>query len=189
MPISLGPDFSPDAVRGDAASVDAAPGAVTLAAFDDSGPGDAASTASAPAPGQGAEEPSPAGTGVAAGARNVQYKGAPLDADRGPGLGCFWIQVVVLTAAVVVTPLSVVWGWPEAVSAALLFLVVLLLLLTGQTVIFLLRLVAADRRAAGRRRPLSSATRTVGELEDERTGGDTTDSDDGPPDGRGPVRQ
>ena len=25
-----------------------------------------------------------------------QYKGEPLDAERGPGLGCFWIQVVTL---------------------------------------------------------------------------------------------
>jgi hypothetical protein len=40
-----------------------------------------------------------------------------------------------------------------------------LLLTTGQTIIFLLRLVAADRRS--RRRPLGSATKTVGELEDE----------------------
>jgi hypothetical protein len=76
--------------------------------------------------------------------------------------------LAVLVVAIVVTPLSVVWGWPEGVSAALLFLVILLLLLTGQTVIFLLRLVAAERRAVGRRRPLSSPTRTVGELEDER---------------------
>ena len=119
----------------------------------------------------------------------MQYKGAPLEAERGPGLGCFRIQIVVLAIAIVITPLSVVWGWPEAVSAALLFLVVLLLLLTGQTVIFLLRLVAADRRTAGRRRPLASATKTVGELEDERAGGDGPDGDEGPPDGRGPVRQ
>ena len=109
----------------------------------------------------------------------------------------------------VITPLSVVWGWPEGVSAALLFLVVLLLLFTGQTVIFLLRLVAADRRATGRRRPLASATRTVGELEDddlagadgESAGGPPGDGSEGPgapagealaggpPDGRGPVRQ
>jgi hypothetical protein len=47
---------------------------------------------------------------------------------------------------------------------ALLFAVVILLLITGQTIIFLLRLVAADRRS--RRRPLASATKTVGELED-----------------------
>jgi hypothetical protein len=67
-----------------------------------------------------------------------EYKGAPLSPDRGPGLGCFWIQVVAL---------------------------VVLLLLVGQTSIFLLRLVAADRR--GRRAPLASKSKTVGELEDE----------------------
>ncbi|HLO34428.1 MAG TPA: hypothetical protein VK194_00025 [Candidatus Deferrimicrobium sp.] len=94
----------------------------------------------------------------------VQYKGDDLDAERGPGLGCFRFQLVVLAIFVVLTPLSVVWQWPDAVSAALLFAVVILLLVTGQTIIFLLRLVAADRR--GRRRPLASATRTVGELED-----------------------
>jgi hypothetical protein len=95
----------------------------------------------------------------------VQYKGADLEADRGPGLGCFRFQLIVLIVFVVLTPLSAAWGWPEAVSAALLFAVVGLLLTTGQTIIFLLRLVAADRRS--RRRPLGSATRTVGELEDE----------------------
>ena len=56
------------------------------------------------------------------------------------------------------------WQWPPAVSAGLLFAVILLLLFTGQTIIFLLRLVSAERR--GRRRPLASATKTVGELED-----------------------
>jgi hypothetical protein len=66
---------------------------------------------------------------------------------------------------VILTPLSAIWRWPEAVSAALLFAVVALLLTTGQTIIFLLRLVAADRRS--RRRPLASGTKTVGELEDE----------------------
>jgi hypothetical protein len=99
-------------------------------------------------------------------AREVQYKGAPLDADKGPGLGCFWSQLVVLAFLIVLTPLSVAWNWPVLVSGALLVIVLLLLLFAGQTVIFLLRLVAADRRAAGRRRPLGSATRTVGELED-----------------------
>jgi hypothetical protein len=94
----------------------------------------------------------------------IQYKGEELDAQRGPGLGCFRFQLIVLVVLIVLTPLSVVWRWPDAVSAALLFVVILLLLLTGQTIIFLLRLVAADRR--GRRRPLGSATRTVGELED-----------------------
>jgi hypothetical protein len=95
----------------------------------------------------------------------IKYKGEELEAQRGPGLGCFRFQLVVLVVLIVLTPLSVVWRWPEAVSAALLITVILLLLITGQTIIFLLRLVAADRR--GRRRPLGSATRTVGELEDE----------------------
>ena len=94
----------------------------------------------------------------------VQYKGDDLDAERGPGLGCFRFQLIVLGIFIVLTPLSVVWQWPDAVSAALLFAVVILLLVTGQTIIFLLRLVAADRRS--RRRPLASATKTVGELED-----------------------
>jgi hypothetical protein len=95
----------------------------------------------------------------------VQYKGADLEAERGPGLGCFRFQLAVLLVFVILTPLSAVWGWPEAVSAALLFAVVALLLTTGQTIIFLLRLVAADRRS--RRRPLRSGSKTVGELEDE----------------------
>ena len=98
--------------------------------------------------------------------RPVAYKGAPLDAERGPGLGCFWFQVVILVAFLILTPMSVAWGWPSGVSAGLLIAVLILLLFTGQTVIFLLRLVAADRRAAGRRRPLASGTPTVGELED-----------------------
>jgi hypothetical protein len=105
--------------------------------------------------------------------RNVQYKGAPLDADKGPGLGCFWSQLVVLAILIVLTPLSVAWNWPVLVSGALLIIVLLLLLFAGQTVIFLLRLVAADRRAAGRRRPLGSATKTVGELEDVAPEADT----------------
>jgi hypothetical protein len=95
----------------------------------------------------------------------VQYKGDDLDPERGPGLGCFWFQVAVLAVFIVLTPLSVAWNWPPAVSAALLFTVIVLLLVTGQTIIFLLRLVSADRR--GRRRPLASETKTVGELEDE----------------------
>lgn len=94
----------------------------------------------------------------------VQYKGSDLEAERGPGLGCFRFQLVVLVVFIILTPLSVAWNWPPAVSAALLFAVILLLLLTGQTIIFLLRLVSADRR--GRRRPLASQTKTVGELED-----------------------
>ena len=69
---------------------------------------------------------------------------------------------------IVLTPLTVAWDWPPAVSAALLFIVIFLLLITGQTIIFLLRLVAADRRgrAVGR---WASATKTVGELEDAAT--------------------
>ncbi len=95
----------------------------------------------------------------------VQYKGDDLSAERGPGLGCFRFQLVILVIFILLTPLSVVWDWPEWVSTVLLFSVILLLLLTGQTIIFLLRLVSADRR--GRRRPLASETKTVGELEDE----------------------
>lgn len=120
----------------------------------------------------------------------IKYKGEELEAQRGPGLGCFRFQLVVLVVLIVVTPLSVVWRWPEAVSAALLITVILLLLITGQTIIFLLRLVAADRR--GRRRPLGSATPTVGELEDEAAaaapepGDHGTPRDDGTPADRGP---
>jgi len=103
----------------------------------------------------------------------IQYKGDALDGQRGPGLGCFRFQLVVLVAFIILTPLSVVWDWPPALSAALLFAVILLLLITGQTIIFLLRLVAADRR--GRRRPLGSATPTVGELEDAEEAQDEAD--------------
>ena len=95
----------------------------------------------------------------------VQYKGEDLDAERGPGLGCFRFQLIVLAILIVLTPLSAMWGWPEWVSAVLLFAVVGLLLVAGQTIVFLLRLVAADRRS--RRRPLASDTKTVGELQDE----------------------
>jgi hypothetical protein len=97
--------------------------------------------------------------------RPVEYKGEPLDAERGPGLGCFRFQLLLLLVLVVLTPLSVAWEWDPLASAVLLFLTLILLLFAGQTVIFLLRLVAADRRD-GRRRPLASATPTVGELED-----------------------
>ena len=94
----------------------------------------------------------------------IQYKGADLEPERGPGLGCFRFQLLVLLFLVILTPISVVAGWPEAISAILLFVVIALLLLTGQTMIFLMRLIAADRRT--RRRPLGSTTKTVGELED-----------------------
>ncbi len=102
--------------------------------------------------------------------RDVQYKGAPLDSGKGPGLGCFWSQIVVLVAFLILTPLSVAWNWPFWLSAALLISVLVLLLVAGQTVIFLLRLIAADRRAEGRRRPLASRSLTVGEIEDAVTG-------------------
>ena len=122
----------------------------------------------------------------------VQYKGDALDAERGPGLGCFRFQLIVLAVVVVLTPLSVVWNWPFWVSAALLFLVIVLLLVAGQTIIFLLRLVAADRR--GRRRPLGSPTKTVGELEDEAGASGSAraaeaDPAGDPPSDEGPVRQ
>ncbi len=99
------------------------------------------------------------------GGKPVLYHGEPLDPERGPGLGCFWFQIVVLAFFVVLTPLSVAWGWPTWLSAALLFAVIGLLLVAGQTIIFLLRLVAADRRE-GRRRPLAGQSPTVGEIED-----------------------
>jgi len=110
--------------------------------------------------------------------RDVEYKGAPLDAARGPGLGCFWVQLGLLVVLVVLTPLTVDWGWPQAVSAALLILTIVLLLFAGQTVIFLLRLVAADRRAEARRQPLRPRSPTVGQIEDE-VGAGTAQGNDG----------
>jgi hypothetical protein len=107
----------------------------------------------------------------------VQYKGDDLEAERGPGLGCFRFQVVILVFFIFLTPLSVAWNWPPIVSTILLFSVIGLLLVTGQTIIFLLRLVSADRR--GRRRPLASGTKTVGELEDQRIA--SADHEDEPP--------
>ena len=120
--------------------------------------------------------------------RPVEYKGEPLDSERGPGLGCFRFQVGLLVVLIVLTPLSVAWNWPVWLSIGMLFLTILLLLVAGQTIIFLLRLVAADRRE-GRRRPLGSQTKTVGELEDARdaraASGEATDEADGPPPERG----
>jgi hypothetical protein len=102
------------------------------------------------------------------------YKGEPLDAERGPGLGCFWVQVIALAILLVLTPLTVVWAWDSRVSAILLFATLALLFFAGQTVIFLLRLVAADRRS--RRRPLDPAARpTVGQLEDDAGAPDAGD--------------
>jgi hypothetical protein len=124
----------------------------------------------------------------------ILYKGEELEAERGPGLGCFRFQLIVLAIAVVLTPLSVIWRWPDWLSAVLLFGVIGLLLVAGQTVIFLLRLVAADRRT--RRRPLGSATKTVGELDDESSAGASGQADPSdepvsgdPPSDEGPVRQ
>jgi len=99
--------------------------------------------------------------------RRPDYRGEELDPERGPGLGCFWFQVIVLGFFIVIIPVGLNLNWPFELLALLLFVVIGLLLLTGQTVIFLLRLVAADRRSQGRRRPLASTTKTVGELEDE----------------------
>jgi hypothetical protein len=121
--------------------------------------------------------------------RAVDYKGAPLDAEKGPGLGCFWSQIVVLVGLLVLTPLSVTWRWPAAVSAGLLIAVLILLLVAGQTVIFLLRLVAADRRAAGRRRPLGSNSPTVGELEDRQRAAAAAGGDEPPETPLGGVRE
>jgi hypothetical protein len=109
--------------------------------------------------------------------RPVQYKGSELDSDRGPGLGCFRFQLIVLGTLIVVTPLGVNAGWPDWLTTVLLFATLALLLVAGQTIIFLLRLVAADRRS--RRRPLASRTRTVGELADE--GGEPLAADGTPP--------
>lgn len=130
-------------------------------------------TAEVPASEKSASDQTAAGSGQAIPNPEMpEYKGAPLDSERGPGLGCFWIQIVLLIALLILTPLSVVWAWPSMVSAALLILSLAVLFFVGQTMIFLLRLVAADRRS--RRRPNSpSARRTVGQLEDESPKDDT----------------
>jgi hypothetical protein len=136
---------------------------------------DDAPAASPPAGSEGAADEeatqlSPPGSGQrpAAGPapHRPDYKGAELDPERGPGLGCFWFQMLVLAFFILLIPVGLSLAWPFELLAFLLFVVIGLLLLTGQTVIFLLRLVAADRRT--RRRPLASATRTVGEVEDQQ---------------------
>jgi hypothetical protein len=146
---------------------------------DDAEPApDPATSATPGMPGTtGATEPGPSPSPVPP--KAIQYKGAPLEAEKGPGLGCFRFQLVVLVILLILTPIGVNAGWPDWLTAALLFITLALLLVAGQTVIFLLRLVAADRR--GRRRPLASQTRTVGELDD------ATDQADG--DGERSVRQ
>lgn len=93
------------------------------------------------------------------------YKGEPLEAERGPGLGCFWTQVIVLVAVLLLIPFGVDNHWPIWTTGLLLAASLVLVLFVSLTVIFLLRLVSADRRA--RRRPLRSGARpTVGQLED-----------------------
>ncbi|MFI5261750.1 MAG: hypothetical protein ACHQZR_04250 [Candidatus Limnocylindrales bacterium] len=124
-------------------------------------------------PGEADQPPGPdaapqATSGVSDGATppgRPLYKGEPLVADRGPGLGCFWTQVVVLVAVLLLIPVGVNAHWPIWLTGLLLVSSLVLVLLVSLTVIFLLRLVSADRRA--RRRPLRSGARpTVGQLED-----------------------
>jgi hypothetical protein len=125
--------------------------------------------------------------------RPIEYKGEPLDAERGPGLGCFRFQLVLLVVVIILTPLTVAWRWPIWISVFLLVLTIVLLLVAGQTIIFLLRLVAADRRT--RRRPLAGSTKTVGQIEDEASAAgaepeNATGAAPGePPSDEGPVRQ
>lgn len=121
-------------------------------------------------PEPGVPEPGVPEPGTPTAAKAVQYKGAALDAEKGPGLGCFRFQLIVLVILLILTPIGVNAGWPDWLTAALLFITLALLLVAGQTVIFLLRLVAADRRS--RRRPLASQTPTVGELDDAGNDGD-----------------
>jgi len=96
----------------------------------------------------------------------VLYKGEPLEPGRGPGLGCFRFQVVVLVVLVLATPLSV-GRVPDTVTAILLFATLVVLRVSVQTMIFLLRLVAAERR--DRREPLSARSPTVGQIENAET--------------------
>jgi hypothetical protein len=103
------------------------------------------------------------GTAPPTGPARPPYKGAPLDPERGPGLGCFWVQTAVFLILFVLTPFGVINGWPAWLTTAMFVVTLVLLLFVGQTVIFLLRLVAADRRS--RRRPLGEGARpTVGDL-------------------------
>ena len=114
-----------------------------------------------------ATEPAP--TAPATPPASPLYKGEPLEADRGPGLGCFWTQAVVLVVVLLLIPLGVNAHWPIWATGLLLTLALILVLFVSLTVIFLLRLVSADRRT--RRRPLRSGARpTVGQLEDHEEG-------------------
>jgi hypothetical protein len=123
----------------------------------------------------GGREPSPQTD-----AARPAYKGAPLDAERGPGLGCFWLQTIVFLILFVLTPFGVVNGWPTWLTTAMFVITLILLLFVGQTVIFLLRLVAADRRS--RRRPLREGARpTVGDLSAAEPADTGSAEGDGPP--------
>ena len=48
------------------------------------------------------------------------YKGEPLDAERGPGLGCFWTQAVVLVVVLLLIPFGVNAHWPIWATGLLL---------------------------------------------------------------------
>lgn len=126
-----------------------------------------------PAPLQGEAAAAPEEPGVEAAPATPPasplYKGEPLEADRGPGLGCFWTQAVVLVVVLLLIPVGVNAHWPIWATGLLLTLSLILVLFVSLTVIFLLRLVSADRRT--RRRPLRSGARpTVGQLEDDEEG-------------------
>ena len=113
--------------------------------------------------------PAPAPATPAGPPASPLYKGEPLEADRGPGLGCFWTQAVVLVVVLLLIPFGVDAHWPIWATGLLLTLALILVLFVSLTVIFLLRLVSADRRT--RRRPLRSGARpTVGQLEDHEEG-------------------
>ena len=117
-----------------------------------------------PAPGACADHPGRA-TGRPTPPASPLYKGEPLDAERGPGLGCFWTQAVVLVVVLLLIPFGVNDHWPIWATGLLLVVALILVLFVSLTIIFLLRLVSADRRT--RRRPLRSGARpTVGQLED-----------------------
>ena len=133
---------------------------------------------------EGEREPRDADPRSTAGA--PLYRGGPLDAERGPGLGCFWAQIAVLAVLVVLTPVGVGAGWPIWLTGGMLVATIVLLLFAGQTVVFLLRLVAADRRT--RRRPLRGTTPTVGDLEESAAPG-PLDPPDPPGRGSSGVRQ
>lgn len=147
----------------------------------DPGPGQSLPTESATESSADASAATPRGSvrgGPITDPAHPLYKGAPLEADRGPGLGCFWTQVVLLVILLALVPIGVVNAWPIQLTAGLLILALVIVLFVSLTTIFLLRLVAADRRA--RRAPLRSGARpTVGQLEDARAAADTLPPDEG----------